>query len=181
MQITGGKYKGRKISISKYKNIRPTSSKVRESIFSMLLGSIEDASFLDMFGGSAIMGIEAISRGAKKLTVIEKNRKNAFLTKQNLELFDFEYSFYVADSLKMLDKMDSQAFDIIFADPPYKAGLYQEILKKVKESNLLRNDGILILEYDSDDNIEKLALEQDYCVLKSKKYGDTCIIFCQPK
>ncbi len=170
MNITGGKFNGRKIATVKSNDVRPTSSKIRGSIFSMLtsLGlDFSEAIFLDLFSGSGIMGLEALSRGVKKSFFIEKNPAVFKLIKQNLTKFDADYEIFNTDALRFLDKTE-QKFDIIFADPPYYEGFYDKILEKTQK--VLIENGVLIIEAPIE-----YELPKDFTPIKHKTYGTTQI------
>ena len=170
MNITGGKFNGRKISTVKSNNVRPTSSKIRGSIFNMLnsLGiNLSEVLFLDLFAGSGIMGLEALSRGTKKAVFIEKNPATFKILKQNLIKFDADYEIFNTDALKFLDKTE-QKFDIVFIDPPYFEDFYDKIIEKI--SKILNKNGLFIIETP----IEYI-LPTGFEILKHKTYGTTQI------
>lgn len=176
MKITGGSFRGRSIKTLKNSDVRPTSSKVRESIFNMIQSDITNCVMSDLFSGSGIMGIEALSRGASKVYFTEKN-KNAFrLLKENLSQFDCEYELFLTDALIALDKYQENSFDMIFADPPYKMGLYEPVLKKIRENKLLKEKGKIILEHKADDDFREIIEKYGFEIIKQKKYGDTVIV-----
>lgn len=174
MHITGGFLKSRKIESPKGSNVRPTLSQVRESVFSTLFSitDFEDKSFLDAFAGSGIMGFEAISRGFKSCSFFEKDKKTFFLLKTNAQKLNVQAEFYLGDTAKLLKKAE-QSFDIIYVDPPYQSGLYDEIVSIIKEKKLLNPNGILILEYPKDLNIQ----HQSFNIIKTKIYSDKAITF----
>ena len=126
MIITGGKYKGRKIQAPDEKITRPTLSKVRQGVFNTLfslIGEFENKTFLDVFGGSGIMGIEALSRDFKEVLVFEKNPKVAQVLKKNYSTLGLHPELKIGDSLKLLEKLDRN-FDVIYIDPPYNSRQY---------------------------------------------------------
>jgi 16S rRNA (guanine(966)-N(2))-methyltransferase RsmD len=175
MIITGGKFRGQKITTIKSNNVRPTSSKVRQSIFNML-SSTESGQglFLDLFSGSGIMGIEALSRGFEKAVFIEKNAATAKLIEQNLQKLGIKQKPLVTDAVRFL-KTTEEKFDVIFADPPYaQTELFSQVIETVFEKKLLHNNSILIVESPSDLEIE---LSDRFKVLKNKVYGTTKILF----
>lgn len=177
MIITGGKFRGQKIVTTKTNDVRPTSSKVRQSLFNMIF-SLEhnEGAFLDLFSGSGIMGIEAISRGFEECVFIEKNPSTAKLIEQNLKKLGIETKPVIADALRFLERTEKK-FDIIFADPPYsKTELFEEVIKKVSQRQLLKENGILIIEKPSALNLD---FEEKYTLLKDKSYGSTSILFLQ--
>lgn len=174
MQITGGFLKSRKIDSPKGANVRPTLSQIRESIFSTLFSMIdfEGKSFLDAFAGSGIMGFEAVSRGFEASAFVEKDKKTFFLLKENALKLGIDADFFLGDTLKVL-KRCNRAFDVIFIDPPYQSGLYDEVLKTVREKNILAQDGIIILEHP-----EKLKIDfEGFVLLKQKFYADKCLSY----
>ena len=175
MNITAGKYKGQKIIAPDENITRPTLSKVRMSVFNTLQAMIdfEGASFLDMFSGSGIMGLEALSRGFSKVVMIEKNRKVYNVIKSNIKKYekDNDIRLILGDSLKnneiFLCTQNDNSFDIVYIDPPYFSGIYEQSLDVA--SKVCK--GIIILEH-----VVELDLTA-YDVLKQKKYGDKYITF----
>ena len=170
MNITAGKYKSQKIQAPDENITRPTLSKVRMSVFNTLQAMLDfdEASFLDMFAGSGIMGLEAISRGFSKVTAIEKNKKIYNVIKSNFKKYEKEndLKLILGDSLKVCSKYE-QSFDVIYIDPPYFSGVYKSSLDAIK--NICT--GIIILEHVVDINFD------GYQILKQKKYGDKFITF----
>ena len=163
MYLTAGQFKGRKIIIPK--SARPTLSKVRESVFNILLNLDTGKKFLDMFAGSAIMGLEALSRGYC-VKEIEIDPKSALIIKKNYEILNQKADISICDALKY----KGDKFDIIYIDPPWNKD-YGPIIQKASE--LLNKNGVIILEYDSKQPIDtlKLAKENTLEILKTKKYG----------
>ena len=170
MNITAGKYKGQKITAPDENITRPTLSKVRMSVFNTLQAMIdfEGTSFLDMFAGSGIMGLEALSRGFSKVVSIEKNKKVYNIIKSNFKKYEKEndLKLILGDSLKTCEKI-SEKFDIIYIDPPYFSGVYELSLEAIKNIT----SGIIILEHVTDIDLA------GYEILKQKKYGDKFITF----
>ncbi len=169
MNITAGKYKGQKITAPDEHITRPTLSKVRMSVFNSLQAMIdfEGASFLDMFSGSGIMGLEALSRGFSNVVCIEKNKKVYNVIKSNFKKFEGnDLRLVLADSLKYCKTLSCE-FDVIYIDPPYYSGVYEASLNAV--SNVA--SGIVILEHVLDVDFG------EFSVIKQKKYGDKFITF----
>ena len=176
MNITAGKYKGQKVTAPDENITRPTLSKVRMSVFNTLQAMIdfEGSSFLDMFSGSGIMGLEALSRGFSKVVMIEKNRKVYNVIKSNIKIFekDNNIRLILGDSLKNKEILHQKTpnnvkFDIVYIDPPYFSGVYEQSLEIASKIC----NGIIILEH-----VIELDLT-DYEVIKQKKYGDKFITF----
>ncbi len=170
MNITAGKYKGQKITAPDENITRPTLSKVRMSVFNTLQSIIEfeEASFLDMYAGSGIMGLEALSRGFSKVVSIEKNRKVYNVIKYNFRKYEKEndLKLILGDSIKICKNLDYK-FDIIYIDPPYFSGIYEKSLEVISKIC----GGIVILEHVTDVDFNSFS------VLKQKKYGDKYITF----
>lgn len=167
MNITGGIYNGRKVQAPDEKITRPTLSKVRMSVFNSLyseLSTFENKTFLDMFGGSGIMGLEALSRGFKSVTVFEKNRQSAEIIKNNYKTLGLKPNLMIGDSLKLIQKITDN-FDVIYIDPPYTSGVYEQCLTQIHNAN------IIILEHSA--KVDTTG----YTIIKQKKYGDTYITF----
>lgn len=171
MNITSGQFKGQKIIAPDEKITRPTLSKVRMSVFNTLQAMIEfnNSSFLDMYAGSGIMALEALSRGFSKAYAIEKHPKVASIIKSNFKKYSdngFELKLIQGDSCKIAPKLETK-FDVIYIDPPYFAGIYEQSLEAVK--NVAGK--IIILEHVTEVDFG------EYSLIKQKKYGDKIITF----
>lgn len=177
MRITAGKFKNKQVKTIDSDLIRPTLSKIRESLFNVLQNEITDASFLDVFAGSGIVGIEAASRGAKEVIFIEKNPKHYKLLKENLSNINFANKTFLADSCNILEKFNEKYFDIIFSDPPYKTDLNNKILEIVSRKKLLKNGGWLILECNKDEDFTEKIKSCNFELIKEKCYGDTKVLY----
>ena len=170
MIITGGKYKGRKIQAPDEKITRPTLSKVKQGVFNTLfslIGDFEGKSFIDLFGGSGAMGIEALSRGFKDVVVFEKNPKIAQVLKKNYETVGLKADLKIGDTLKLLEKLDNK-FDVIYIDPPYYSGVYEEVFSLLGKANL--KDTIIVTEHSEELNIL-------FEPIKVKNYGGKFVSF----
>jgi len=170
MNITGGIYRGQKIMAPDENITRPTLSKVRMSVFNTLqcLIDFEGSTFLDMYAGSGIMGLEALSRGFSKIVSIEKNKKVYNVIKANFKKYesDNHLKLILGDSIKICSNL-SNSFDVIYIDPPYFSGIYEKSLEAVK--NISGN--IVIIEHVVDINVSGFE------VIKQKKYSDKYITF----
>ncbi len=169
MIITGGKYKGRKISAPDEKITRPTLSKVRMGVFNTLfsiIGDFNGKTFLDVFGGSGIMGLEALSRGFEEVLVFEKNPKAAQIIKTNYKALGLTPNIKIGDSLKLLQKVDKN-YDVIYIDPPYLSGIYEEIFAQIN------SDSIIIAEHSED------ITSQNLTFIKEKNYGGKRVSYFQ--
>lgn len=170
MNITAGIYKGQKITAPDENITRPTLSKVRMSVFNTLqaMMDFENSSFLDMYSGSGIMGLEALSRGFSRVVSIEKNKKVYSVIKSNFKKFekDNDLKLILGDSLKVCSRLNEK-FDVVYIDPPYFSGIYEKSLEAVKDIC----GGIIILEHVIDVEIDGFE------IVKQKKYGDKFVTF----
>ena len=174
MNITGGKFNSRKVTAPDSDKVRPTLSKIRESVFNMLSSLIEfeNSIFLDAFSGSGIMSLEAISRGFKKVISVEKDFKTAKIIKENFALIGLEPNLIIKDVIKALDIIEDK-FDVIYLDPPYKnIELYNKTLKKIADNKILNEKGIIVVESQKGTEYE---IPEDFSLIKEKTYGDTII------
>ncbi len=149
MRIISGKFKSRRLKGTPPPGIRPTSDKLRETIFNILGDTIEGATFLDGCAGTGGMGIEAISRGAAEVYFIDQSRKACRIIRENLESLEIEEGFKILemDLPKALGTVQVQ-FNIAFIDPPYeREDLYLASLERFGTRSLLAPDGLLIIEH----------------------------------
>lgn len=171
MNITGGIYNRQKIKAPDENITRPTLSKVRMSVFNTLASIIDfnGKSFLDMYSGSGIMTLEALSRGFESAVAIEQNKKVYTVIKSNFSRYEKSHDLKLifGDSLKICPKF-TQKFDVIYIDPPYFAGIYEKSLDAIKDICC----GIVILEHVTD-----VEIPQYFEIIKQKKYGDKIITF----
>lgn len=168
MNITAGIYKGQKVIAPDEKITRPTLSKVRMGIFNTLqaVTDFKGKSFLDMFAGSGIMGLEAVSRGFLRVVAIEKNPKAFQVIKNNFSKFVPAPQLLRGDCLNIVPKFNEK-FDVIYIDPPYFAGIYESALKAISDVT----GGIVILEHVSDVDFD------GYEIIKQKNYGGKFITY----
>lgn len=175
MRITAGCFKARRVRTVDSNDVRPTSSKIRESIFNMIQTSIVDSTMLDLFAGSGMMGLEALSRGAKRVVFVEKNPRVGKILKENISNFDCDCQVFINDALLSLDRFSENSFNIIFIDPPYATDLVKLSLEKIIKNNLLSEDGLIVLEYSSKTDMLKEMSVFGLDIIKEKVYGDTTI------
>ncbi len=177
MRVISGRARGCKLISLDGLNTRPTTDRIKETLFNIINMSIIDTKFLDVCGGSGAIAIEALSRGAKNATIIENNKEAIEVISKNLvhTKFDNEAKVVNEDSINYLKKIDNtEKFDIIFIDPPYELKLYLDIIEIIIDRNLLNDEGIIIVERDSMDNkysFDKLE------IYKEKKFKKTTLDF----
>ena len=145
MRIVGGKYRGRTLVSFDGDKIRPTGDKVRESLFNILQFKISGANFLDLCSGTGAIGIEAISRGAKKVTFNDSSRESISVLKKNVEKLKIDENYVISNmTAQAFLTYTTDKFDLIFIDPPYNSGLINEILPLT--ANVLTENGTIIVE-----------------------------------
>lgn len=164
LRIISGKYKGRKLKGYDIEGTRPTMDRVKESIYGIIQGYVKDSIVLDLFAGSGSLGLEAISNGALKLILIDNNKKVTDILKENIKSFDDDIEVLNIDYKKYL-KETNLKFDIIFLDPPYRAGLMNKALGIIEERNLLNENGIVVCEF------ENIEIKTNLKLIREKKYG----------
>ena len=151
MRIVGGIYRRRIITYpDDAEHIRPTKDRVREAIFSAL-GDLSGMKGLDLYSGSGAMGIEGLSRGCDFMTFVDKNKIAIETTKKNinsLNIKNAEVLFTTDEEAIKRFISDKRVFDIVFLDPPYKEGRYDEIVNLFIDNGLLSEHGIIVMESD---------------------------------
>lgn len=171
MHIIAGKFKGRNLRLPKNVETRPTTSSLRESVFNMCQADIEGAEFLDLFAGSGAMGLEALSRGAKNATFIEKERFPFQALKANITSLGVENqsALLCLDVFRGLELLfrQSRQFDMIYIDPPYGEGLGAKVLSWLDAHPLLKKEGRLLLEESRLEEPPLKSLQK----IKEKKAG----------
>ena len=155
---------------------RPTTGRVKEFIFSYLGDEVEGARILDLFSGTGSLGVEALSRGARRVVFLEQNRKHLDILTRNIETCGVQARARTVrgDVFKELGRMGDrgEVFDIILADPPFRETWRERIGNVVSESNVLSEDGILIIEHeyhDSDSGAHELRL------IRQRRFGH-CVV-----
>ena len=129
MRVITGTARGRKLLEPKDMSVRPTTDMVKEAIFSIVQFDVPGRRVLDLFAGTGQLGIEALSRGARECVFVDQSAASVALVKKNLEICKMQAPVIRADALKFLEGCGK--FDLVLADPPYHAGLYDKICQKV--------------------------------------------------
>lgn len=152
MRVITGSARGRRLETLKGNDVRPTTDRVKEAVFSALQFELEGRDFLDLFAGSGQMGIEALSRGAKSATFVDASKESVSVVKKNLtatKLMD-KATVVNADSLNFLRYTDKK-FDYAYLDPPYSTGLLQKAMENVAQ--VIKTGGAIICETPTKDEI----------------------------
>ena len=174
MRVISGIARGRKLLEPKGHKIRPTSDRVKESVFTIVQFDIEGRKVLDLFAGTGQYGIEALSRGAKFAKFVDSSKDAVKLIVHNLNICGFSESaaVYGRDVLRYLE--NDEKFDLIFIDPPYDTTLADEAVRKITEFDKLNINGIIIAELGADNQLSPVS--PPYKLYKEYKYGGVKIV-----
>lgn len=169
MRIISGTARGRKLQEPDGRKIRPTTDKVKESVFNIIQFDIEGRKALDLFAGSGQLGIEALSRGAAFCTFVDKAPDSLRLVRTNIKAAGFEENALIVagDGLGFLGS--GEKFDLIFLDPPYDTDLLEKALESVNKFDILRENGIMVCESQREKALPELT--EPYHLLKEYNYG----------
>lgn len=178
VRVISGSARGLKLNTPGDDRVRPTTDRVKESMFNIVQDWVYDSQVLDLFAGSGALGIEALSRGASQAVFCDNSLDSIKIIKSNIEkarVVD-RSQIVSGDFKRCLRDMEAknQSFDMIFVDPPYYKGLFEEVLDTIRSCKILKKDGIVIVEHDVKRPIGQVeGLE----VYKEKKYGITMLTF----
>lgn len=186
LRVISGKAKGRKLHAVPGDTTRPITDRTKESLFNILGADIQDASFLDLFGGTGAVGIEALSRGAQWVRFIDKVQPAIQTIRDNLKLTGLEQSADIRkmDAFKLIESVPDKEFDYIYVAPPQYKEIWKNILIKI-DANIgwLAEDGWVIVqihpvEFEELGNSEGLKHLE---IFDQRRYGSTLLLFyCRP-
>lgn len=177
MRIISGKRRGHKLFEFTGDDVRPTTDRVKESVFNLIQNFVPDAVCLDMFAGSGALGLEALSRGATKCVFLDIDKRSIDIVNKNITSLEFS-EWCEVKNVSCFDYMShaDEKFDIIFLDPPYNKDFIEPVLDGIMKNNLLRENGIIVLESDNSDfHSETNNLE----IYRQRKYGRSFITVYQ--
>ncbi|HEY0729608.1 MAG TPA: 16S rRNA (guanine(966)-N(2))-methyltransferase RsmD [Pyrinomonadaceae bacterium] len=149
MRVIAGAFKGRNLKSPPSMQVRPTSDRLRETLFNVIAAHVPDSRFLDLCAGSGAVGIEALSRGAAHATFVDRSRRSCQLIESNLELCrvpEEQRDIYCSEASEFLRQWDRDLWDVVFFDPPYKDD-YLKTLNILGSSKLLNENGLVIAEH----------------------------------
>ncbi len=172
MRVIAGSARSLPLKTPAGMDTRPTSDKIKETLFNVLMPDLYDASFLDLFAGSGGIGIEALSRGARYACFVEKGREAIGCIDANLRFTKFTDKAQImkSDVMMALRQLEGKgAFDIIFMDPPYQQQLEEKVLQYLAHSSLLHEDTIIVVEASKETDFDYLE-NLGYYIIKQKKY-----------
>jgi len=174
MRIISGEYRGRKLLTPLNNDVRPTTDKVKEAMFSILMPYTEGANCLDLFAGTGGLGLEALSRGAAHCVFCDKDRASIALIKENIKRCGAESKSKVVfgDYMKALEHANEK-FDIIIIDPPYYSGIYEKCFANIEKLDLLSDEGIIIAEHEKNGGLSDSFGK--YIKIKERSYGKTVL------
>jgi 16S rRNA (guanine966-N2)-methyltransferase len=183
MRIISGTSKGRKLVTPRSHSVRPTSDRVKESIFNILRGEIEGNRVLDLFAGTGNLGIEALSRGAEKAIFVEKRRQATRLIQKNLAQFGLKDRSEIlskdANRAIGILKQRGESFDLILMDPPYEKGLIQKTLRKLNSHPVYCGNSTLVIEHHRREPLPLII--EGWDLIRQQRIGDTLISFLTPQ
>ena len=179
MRIISGKARGTKLYTLEGITTRPTLDRVKESIFNIIQSDIEDSIVLDLFSGSGAIGLEFLSRGAKRAVLCDNSKDAIKIIKQNVQKTHFEENseIYNMEFTKLIERLQNQKFDIIYIDPPYATDFIKISIKKIIEYKLVNENTKIIVETDDETRILNQIEKMDVEITDKRKYGRATIIF----
>lgn len=173
MRVISGLAKGFNLFSPNGSDVRPTADRTKEALFSMLSPYLYEADFLDLFSGTGAIGIEALSRGAKRAVFVDNSRHSTEYIKRNLEHTKLSHKAeIVQEDVYGFLKKRREAFDLIFLDPPYNKDLINPALRLIYEYNALNPGGLCAAEYSAHDKPDAPYFD----IYKNKRYSNINIV-----
>lgn len=181
MRVIAGSARRLNLKTIEGNDTRPTTDRIKETLFNMLTGDVPGASFLDLFAGSGGIGIEALSRGASACTFIEQNIKAIACIKDNLEFtrLSDRATVYRRDAVSFVNGLSTVSYDVIFMDPPYGMGLEKAVLLALSGKNF-DTDTLIVVEAKVDEDFSYLD-SMGYDIIKEKIYKSNKHVFIEKK
>ena len=178
VRITSGEWKNRNLEVPDIDGLRPTSERVRETLFNWLMPSIHKSVCLDLFAGSGSLGFEALSRGAKHCTFVEKS-KLAFsqikTTRTSLNAVNSEV--HNCDAIDFLSSDHNHNFNLVFLDPPFSDDYLISSIESIHEYQLVSSGGYIYIEFNKNNDLSDLP--DNWSVIRKKIYGNVCFILIE--
>ncbi|AGH96292.1 16S rRNA (guanine(966)-N(2))-methyltransferase RsmD [Pseudobdellovibrio exovorus] len=182
MRIISGRFRGRVLSSFQADHIRPTTDRVKETLFNKWMSDVEGAQVLDLFSGTGNLGFEALSRGALHVDFVEMNVKSINILKKNAELLkldDGEYKIYKQDVLQYLKRYQGKPYSLILADPPFTEKMAHDVMVALDQSSCFDSETLIAIE-----SHKKERMEENYEHLYRydfRDYGDKVLSFFTKK
>ena len=169
IRIIAGKHRGRKLPVLMAEGLRPTTDRVKETVFNWLMPYINQSNCLDCFAGAGSLGFEAQSRGAEKVTFVELDKGAAAQLNQNKKILAADsLNIYHTSALSYLSTPPKQSFDLVFIDPPFRKGLVEQTIILL-ENGWLASNALIYVEMESENN--QLTIPVHWSLLKEKNAG----------
>lgn len=182
MRIIGGRARGTKLYTLEGTATRPTLDRVKESIFNIIQNEIQGSIFLDLFSGSGAIGLEALSRGAKKSILCDKSKEAIQIINKNIEKTHFEKDAEVYNlDFKSCLKNIKDTIDIIYIDPPYQTDYIKQSLEIIQNIQFISKETLIILETDDEEKVLQQINDLKFEIIDKRKYGIAHIIFLQKR
>lgn len=177
MRIISGKYKGRQLVSFQADNIRPTTDRVKESLFNILMGYIEGARVLDLFSGTGNLAIECISRGAAWVDLVENHRKSLGIIRENFSKLGIGEGFKIfpIDAFKYIKEYSGEPYDVVLCDPPFTRSWAHDLAEAIAASKLLGPESRLVIESAAKEKI--LEAYPGLNRLDQRHFGDKYLNF----
>ncbi|MBR0574047.1 MULTISPECIES: 16S rRNA (guanine(966)-N(2))-methyltransferase RsmD [Pasteurellaceae] len=171
VRIISGLWRGRKLPVLNAEGLRPTTDRVKETVFNWLMNDVANARCLDCFAGSGSLGLEALSRQAQAVTFLEKFAKASQQLKNNLALLKTDKGKVInTDTLQFLAQKNNELpYDLIFIDPPFNKGFVPQVLDLLIKNNYIAPNGLIYVETEK--NHTALVLPETWQILKEKTFG----------
>ena len=177
MRVISGSARGKRMKELKGMETRPTTDKVKESLFNIIQFDIPGRKVLDLFGGTGQLGLEALSRGARHCTFVEQRRDAVALIRENLKFCDLAENAHVVqgEAISFLSSC-KEKFDVIFLDPPYQSDLLARSLELIKKFDILSENGIIVGETALE--LPFPTVEEPFEMGKEYRYGKIKLVVC---
>lgn len=177
MRIIAGRFKGRRLSNFKADNIRPTTDRVKESIFNILMHEVPDARVLDLFSGTGNLAIEALSRGAQYVECVESHKTSLTIIKRNLSELDISKEIKVVpqDVFRYLSGYKGKPFHVVFIDPPFTEKIAHRSMQAIETSAVVAPSGIVVIESSRQERIDDQY--GPFQLLDRREFGDKLASF----
>jgi 16S rRNA (guanine966-N2)-methyltransferase len=179
MRIISGKWKGRHLTPFKADHVRPTTDRVKESLFNILQGSWEGARILDLFSGTGNLSFECLSRGAAEVTAVELNAKSIEIIQKNAKVFDHptEFLLHKKDVFRFIQGYEGSPFNVVLIDPPFTEAIAHDVMEAIAKSHVYGPQTVIAIEA-----ARRERLDTAYPPLREidrRQFGDKLLAFFQ--
>lgn len=174
IRIIAGQWRGRKLAVADSQGLRPTTDRVRETLFNWLAHDLPGARCLDLFAGTGVLGLESLSRGASHVQFVEVERAVAGVLKQNIELLDAnqaQYELVQQSALALLQQKPAQGFDVVFLDPPFQSDILTSVIELLDTSGWLNKGATVYIEHAT--KAEAITVPQSWSLHRQGKAGQS--------